>query len=167
MTLLCLLSWVCVYVTVSIYVTCVRKVNSFLHLCSQVWLIRWIWATSHVRRSIFHWLWSIQMVPLNSLLQFQSVYMEVCMILTKQCHYVQMMSWWSRWACIVCLYSTTGIPWMFCTVSCLYTSTGPPSAPQNFQLCIADDLRPEFYGHAILTLKWDTPEGIYIVSSTW
>ena len=45
-------------------------------------------------------------------------------------------------------------------ISCLYTFVGPPLAPQNFRVTsIVDDLRPEFYGHAVITLEWETPEG--------
>ena len=56
-----------------------------------------------------------------------------------------------------------GIPLMFCMVSCLYMSTGPPATPQNFRVTsIVDDPRPEFYGHAVISLEWDPPEGKFV-----
>lgn len=37
---------------------------------------------------------------------------------------------------------------------------GPPLAPQNFRYTkIAEDLRPNFTGSAVITLEWDTPDG--------
>ena len=36
----------------------------------------------------------------------------------------------------------------------------PPSAARNFTVAsIVDDTRPGFYGHAVIGLEWDLPEG--------